>query len=217
MKKLFISVLSLVMAFSVSVSAFAATDETITFDTEITISDDLTLYLPSYYLDGTYNVLIYEYNGDSKQYYAYASNSPTVPYTQTNSNGYTQLCLGATSDSWDIAYFAISTSSYGKDVSFYDLDTYIFDTISLSTDVPILWSNFDIYDVAGNIVHESDFVIETNIDKAFTIISSSMPDVFTLISTVLQEIISNPVLLLTFAVGFIGFGIAVYLLLKKAV
>lgn len=54
-------------------------------------------------------------------------------------------------------------------------------------------------------------------ETAITTITGAMPNVFTLVSTVLEEILSNPILVLPMAVGFIGMGVGVYCMLKKAV
>ncbi|MBQ7797551.1 MAG: hypothetical protein IJ371_00325 [Clostridia bacterium] len=54
-------------------------------------------------------------------------------------------------------------------------------------------------------------------ETAITTITGAMPDVFELVTTVLTQVLSNPILVIPLAVGFIGTGVGVYRMLRKAV
>lgn len=54
-------------------------------------------------------------------------------------------------------------------------------------------------------------------DTAITTITGAMPNVFELVETVLVEVLGNPILVIPLAIGFIGIGVGVYKMLRKAV
>ena len=54
-------------------------------------------------------------------------------------------------------------------------------------------------------------------DTAITTITGAMPGVFSLVETVLTEVLGNPILVIPLAISFIGIGVGVYKMLRKAV
>ena len=54
-------------------------------------------------------------------------------------------------------------------------------------------------------------------DTAITTITGAMPNVFSLVETVLTEVLGNPILVIPLAISFIGIGVGVYKMLRKAV
>ena len=54
-------------------------------------------------------------------------------------------------------------------------------------------------------------------ETAITTITGAMPNVFSLVETVLTEVLGNPILVIPFAISFIGIGVGVYKMLRKAV
>ena len=54
-------------------------------------------------------------------------------------------------------------------------------------------------------------------DTAITTITGAMPNVFELVETVLVEVLGNPILVIPLAISFIGIGVGVYKMLRKAV
>ena len=54
-------------------------------------------------------------------------------------------------------------------------------------------------------------------DTAITTITGAMPNVFELVETVLVEVLGNPILVIPLSIGFIGIGVGVYKMLRKAV
>ena len=57
----------------------------------------------------------------------------------------------------------------------------------------------------------------TTMETAISTITGAMPQVFDLVGTVLTEVLGNPLLVIPLAVGFIGVGVGVYRMLRKAV
>ena len=54
-------------------------------------------------------------------------------------------------------------------------------------------------------------------ETAITTITGAMPNVFELVETVLVEVLGNPILVIPLAISFIGIGVGVYRMLRKAV
>lgn len=54
-------------------------------------------------------------------------------------------------------------------------------------------------------------------ETAITTITGAMPNVFELVETVLTEVLGNPILVIPLAISFIGIGVGVYKMLRKAV
>lgn len=54
-------------------------------------------------------------------------------------------------------------------------------------------------------------------EGAITTITAAMPGVFSLVTTVLDEVLGNPILVIPLAISFIGIGVGVYRMLRKAV
>jgi len=54
-------------------------------------------------------------------------------------------------------------------------------------------------------------------ETAITTITGAMPNVFSLVETVLTEVLGNPILVIPLAISFIGIGVGVYKMLRKAV
>lgn len=54
-------------------------------------------------------------------------------------------------------------------------------------------------------------------ESAITTITGAMPNVFSLVETVLTEVLGNPILVIPLAISFIGIGVGVYKMLRKAV
>ena len=54
-------------------------------------------------------------------------------------------------------------------------------------------------------------------ETAITTITSAIPNVFDLVETALTEILGNPILVIPMAVSFVGIGVGVYRMLRKAV
>ena len=54
-------------------------------------------------------------------------------------------------------------------------------------------------------------------ETAITTITGAMPNVFSLVETVLTEVLGNPILVIPLAISIIGIGVGVYKMLRKAV
>ena len=54
-------------------------------------------------------------------------------------------------------------------------------------------------------------------ETAITTITGAMPNVFELVKTVLTEVLGNPILVIPLAISFIGIGVGVYKMLRRAV
>ena len=54
-------------------------------------------------------------------------------------------------------------------------------------------------------------------ETAITTITGAMPNVFELVKTVLTEVLGNPIIVIPLAISFIGIGVGVYKMLRRAV